>query len=66
MFDKMALLEKVCHYAIFYAQATAIVEHSLLLIFADLDLELLAPSALCLPAYCQAFCHNVMLMDLNL
>ena len=41
-----------------YAQAMPSMAYSLLLLPADQDVELLAPPAPCLPAYCHASHHH--------
>ena len=55
----MALFKEVCRvesgFEVIYAQATSSVVYSLLMLPADQDVELPAPSpALCMPAHCHA------------
>ena len=63
----VALLEEVCHCGgleVLYAQAKARAAHSLLLLPADQDVELSAPSpAPCLPAW--AIFPTMMMIDLT-
>jgi hypothetical protein len=65
----VALLEWVCPcwrkcgtvevgFEVFYAQAMPSVEHSLLLLLVNQDLELLTPSAPCLLARCHGSRHD--------